>query len=166
VKQVVRVTRHPPRRLPQVLGAAVVVAVAPLLLVVLGPYLLYGLALHVAVWLAWHPRGKRVLLVYSDSPVWKARVEQELLPRLAARAVVLNWSQRQQWPRVWLPGLLLAYFGGPREFNPMVVVFPPWRPARAFRFWKAFHDFKHGRTAPVERLEAELLDWLARFEKD
>src|SRR5215208_5099448 len=39
----------------------------------------------------WGRQGKHLLLVYSNSPNWRAYVEDNWLPRLEAMAVVLNW---------------------------------------------------------------------------
>ena len=47
-------------------------------------------------------------------------------------------------------------FGARRDFNPLVVVFRPFRRAEVLRFWQAFKDWKHGHTEPVERLRQRL----------
>ena len=56
--------------------------ILPIVLIALTLHLLAGLFLHVAVWLCWCARGRYVLLVYSDSPVWQEYVERELIARL------------------------------------------------------------------------------------
>jgi hypothetical protein len=48
------------------------------------------------------------------------------------------------------------YFGGYRAFNPMAIVFRPFRLARKFRFYEPFRDFKHGKTEAVLNMEREL----------
>ena len=45
----------------------------------------------------WGAHGKRLLLVYSNSPNWQAYVEENWLPQLESIAVVLNWSERSTW---------------------------------------------------------------------
>lgn len=45
----------------------------------------------------WRPKGKDVLLVYSNSPHWQRYVEENWMPRWGHRAVVLNWSERSGW---------------------------------------------------------------------
>jgi hypothetical protein len=120
-------------------------------------YLLWGLVLHLAVWLRWCPRGKNVLFVYSDSPLWHDYLARRILPRLAAQAVVLNWSARKEWERRFsLSALAFSYFGGRREFNPLAVVFRPWCRAKTFRFWQPFQDLKHGQSDALEKMEKEL----------
>ena len=52
---------------------------------------------------------------------------------------------------------VFRHFGGHREFNPLVVLFRPFRLAKVFRFWLAFKDWKHGYREPVERLRQDLL---------
>jgi hypothetical protein len=120
--------------------------------------LLYGLALVGLIWLLWVPRGKHVLFVYSNSPLWQAHLEQRVLPRVTSQAVVLNWSARRGWTgRDWLAVAAFRYFGGHREFNPLGIVFRPWRRPRVFRFWKPYQALKHGRPAPLAEMEAAFL---------
>ena len=82
----------------------------------------YALLLHILLWLLWSPAGKRVLFVYSNSPVWQSYIENNILPRLPHGSVVLNWSERRRW-RWWsLSAAVFHFFGGSREFNPLAVV--------------------------------------------
>lgn len=142
------------------LDAALVVLLLPIILLALvafGLSLLYGGALYLLVWLLWLPKGKDILFVYSDSPIWHEYMTTAILPLVKRRAVVLNWSERSKWP-LWSLGVSVFYrFGGDRDFNPLVVLFRPLRRARTFRFWPAFKDWKHGYREPVERLRQELL---------
>ena len=46
----------------------------------------------------WGASGKRLLLVYSNSPHWQAYIEERWLSQIARVAVVLNWSERSRWP--------------------------------------------------------------------
>src|SRR5438552_18218208 len=84
----------------RVLVALVVSVCSPLLLLVLLAYGLSAFLLHVLLWLLWSPAGKRVLFVYSNSPVWQSYIENNILPRLPRGSVVLNWSERRRW-RWW-----------------------------------------------------------------
>ena len=67
-------------------------------------WLLLMLQMVTVVW--WLPRGRRVIFVYSNSPVWREYVEERILPRLPANAAILNWSERSRWPfwsvAVWI----------------------------------------------------------------
>ena len=65
---------------------------SPLVFLVLLAYVISALLLHMALWLVWGTLGRRVLFVYSNSPVWQEYIEQNVLPRLPETAVVLNWS--------------------------------------------------------------------------
>ena len=47
------------------------------------------------------------------------------------------------------------HFGGNRQFNPLAIVFRPFRRPRTFRFWQPFQDFKHGRPAALLKMESE-----------
>jgi ribosomal protein S18 acetylase RimI-like enzyme len=108
--------------------------------------------------------GRNVLLVYSDSPNWKAYIDENLLPRIAPRAVVLNWSERAKWTRddPW-EAELLRHWGGRREFNPLALVFERSGRVRTFRFFEAFHEHKHGKSAALEQLERELIEAVHGF---
>ncbi len=147
--------------LRQLVTGLVLILVSPLLalLVLLYfPFLAaYGLVLHIAAWMCWCTRGKHVLIVYSNSPVWQPYFESQLLPALESRAVILNWSERATWPTWTLAYMVFRFFGGDRNFNPMAIVFRPGRFRRVFRFWKPFRDFKYGKPEAVERMKDELL---------
>lgn len=131
--------------------------VLPLALVAVVLYLLYRITLYLLVWTFWLPRGKDILFVYSDSPIWHDYMASEVLTLVQERAVVLNWSDRKKWPRWSLGVAVFRHFGGHRGFNPLVVLFRPFRLARVFRFWSAFKDWKRGYREPVERLRQDLL---------
>ena len=132
-----------------------VILYAVLYLAVFLPFLaLYSLCLRLAVWSWWCLRGRDILFVYSDSPVWHDYIEQRIVPHLGERAIVLNWSQRKRW-RLSLRRMAFYHFGGDREFNPLAVVFRPFRRTRTFRFWKPFRDFKHGQPEELQKMEDE-----------
>ena len=147
----------------KVFDAAIVVLLLPIILLALvmaGLSHLYRGTLYLLVWLLWLPKGKDILFVYSDSPIWCEYTTTEILPLVERRAVVLNWSERSKWP-LWSLGVSVFHrFGGGRDFNPLVVLFQPFRRARTIRFWQAFKDWKRDYREPVERLRQELLSAL------
>jgi hypothetical protein len=51
------------------------------------------------------------------------------------------------------------YFGGKRDFNPLAVVFRPFRRAKVFRFWDAFKNYKHGKEHSLEEIKEKLLEY-------
>ena len=111
---------------------------------------------------AWRPRGKDILIVYSNSPHWQGYVESQWLPRWGDRAVVLNWSERQSWRGSVRPEVVLfETFRDSREFNPLAIVVPDvGRTVHVVRFWRAFRDFKHGKEPRLRAAEAMLRDHL------
>ena len=131
--------------------------VLPLVLAVAALYFLHKIAVYTLVWVLWLPKGKDVLVVYSESPIWHEYMSAEVVPLVRERAVVLNWSERKKWPRWSFAAHVFRSFGGNRNFNPLVVVFRPLRRAKLFRFWQPFKDWKHGHTEPVKRLRQRLL---------
>ena len=129
----------------------VIIAIAAVALVL---FVVSTICLHIAIWTWWCLRGRDVLFVYSDSPIWRDYVEERILPYLGERAVVLNWSERKRL-RVSLARLAFHHFGGYRQFNPLAVVFRPFRRTRTFRLWQPFRDFKHGRPEALRQMESE-----------
>ena len=110
--------------------------------------------LHTLIWTVWCLRGRDVLFVHSDSPLWREHIEQHILPYLGNRAVVLDWSERRRW-RMSLARLAFHHFGGHRQFNPLAVVFRPFRRTRTFRFWQPFRAFKQGHPEALRQVENE-----------
>jgi hypothetical protein len=131
--------------------------IIPLFAVALLLYGLHRVTLYLLIWLLWLPRGKDVLLVYSDSPIWHDHMTHEVLPILQSRAVVLNWSERNRWPKWSFAVHVFRSIGGGNEFVPMVAIFSPFRRAKVFRFWSAFKEWKRGNTEPINRLREDLL---------
>ena len=110
-------TPRPRSKVQRAILLTVVVVTAPLwlaaLLVVVLGRLVKIIMLYALVWLWWIGRARRrVLFVYSDSPNWKEYLEANILPKLPANTVVLNWSNRAQWPKFSLPVRLFRCFRG------------------------------------------------------
>lgn len=139
---------------------AIVIALLPFLILAAILSLVWlvieGLGLRLLIWALWCPRGRDVLFVYSNSPIWHDNVENQILPNLGDRAVVLNWSERKRW-RWSVARRAFRHFGGDREFNPLAAVFRPFGRTQVFRFWQPFQDFKHGRPEPLRRMKTELV---------
>jgi hypothetical protein len=110
-------------------------------------------------WIGWARR--RVLFVYSDSPNWKAHIEANILPRLPANSVVLNWSHRSTWRRFDSSVVLFRHFAGAEEFNPIGLVFDRFSAVERYRFRQAFRDAKHGRPDALKLVERRFLEHAA-----
>ena len=157
-------SRAPESTRRKVARFALIVLLLPLVL----PLAIVGLILHflnkvvvyLLVWVWWLPKGKDVLYVSSESPVWKEYMETEVLPLVVGRAIVLSWSARSKWPKWSFAVRVFRTFGRGRDFNPMVVLFRPFRGARIFRFLPAFQERKHGNSASVEQLRRDLMQAL------
>jgi hypothetical protein len=124
---------------------AIVVLTAPLwlaaVLVVVFARLTKVVVLYALVWFWWIGWARqRVLFVYSDSPHWKEHVEANILPRLPASTVVLNWSHRARWSTFSLSVVLFRCFAGEQEFNPIGLVFKRGDVVERYRFWQPFRD--------------------------
>jgi hypothetical protein len=150
------------RRLGKITLLIVLLTVGlPLALIAFALDFLYRVALYLLVWTLWLPKGKDTLFVYSDSPIWHDYMAMQVLPLVKDRAVVLNWSERNEWPRWSLAVAVFHHFGSARDFNPLVLLFQPLHLAKVFRFWSAFFIVcKRGYKEPLERLRQELIDML------
>jgi hypothetical protein len=133
-----------------------------IVVVALAVWFAAAIVLLLSVWLFWCSRGRFALLVYSNSPVGQEYFEREILPMVADRCVVLNWSERKRW-RFSLAVAVFWCFGGSREFNPLAIVFRPFTWPRWFRFYRPFTAFKHGRPEKVDGMRRELFRVLGRL---
>lgn len=126
------------------------IGLSPILIVVILLYFLWGAILYITIWLT---QGQQfTVFVYSESPTWKEYIEREILPHIQGRATILNWSERRNWKNS-LAILAFRYFGGSRNFNPIALVFQPFRFVKTYRFFEAF---KHGNVKRVEEIKREL----------
>lgn len=106
----------------------------------------------------WGIRGRVGVFVYSESPNWQSYVEANILPRIADRAVILNWSERAAWrSRRPLEVRVFDHWAGDKEFNPIAIVFRPSGKVLVFRFWEPFKALKHGKPDKLHALEKEML---------
>ncbi len=140
------------------------ILISPFLLLYLVIYFFcdffYGFVLTLGVWLFWCTRGRYVLFVYSESPNWKIHIEEEILPKLLNHAVILNWSNRKKIPWYSFPNLIFNYFAGDREWNPMAVIFKPFKLPREFRFWSGYKAYKHGDHTALTKEISEMFECL------
>jgi hypothetical protein len=109
---------------------------------------------------------RRILLVYSRSPVWQEYIERNWLPLLADHAMVLNWSDRATWKgrrsfAVWV----FHHWAPSYNFNPMAIVLPGFRPAKCIGFYYAFRDWKHGKEETLRDAEKQLFVYLGEVQK-
>ena len=155
---------QPSSVLPILTGLAILCAVVtliPLLPIILLGIVLYRVTLACCLWIFWCPRGINTLLVYSRSPNWEDYINQNMLPKLPATTVVLNWSDRKQWSRFNLAVRAFRHFGGNTNFNPIVIVTRPFRMPVVFRFHRPFINHKHGDSQALRNLESQLYSTLA-----
>jgi hypothetical protein len=134
----------------------------PLLLCVGVAYLVATIVIYLAVWIVWSTRGIHLVYVYSNSPHWQTHIEQEILPQLPKKQIVLNWSDRRRWRNMSLTSIVFHHFGGYRAFNPMAVIMRPFSRARVFRFYGPFKDFAHGKPDSLRKMETEFFQVLGK----
>jgi hypothetical protein len=145
------------RPLTNVVGLATVFLLFPLGVAFLAGWLLATIALHLALLVVWLPRGRRVLFVTSDDATWKTHLDLNVVPRLPKTAVILDWSARARWSPFQLGAWLFRLWSGDRNFNPLAIVFRPWRGPKIFRFWSAFQELERGNPEPLRAVQAAFL---------
>src|SRR4051812_47212172 len=94
-----------------------------ILLPILTLRLFYRCSLYLVIWCEWVPRGKRILLVTSNSAKWKKDIQETVWVPISDQAILLNWSERRSWPRFSLESLVYRHFGGARNARPLILIF-------------------------------------------
>ena len=147
------------RRLSDTVGLLLLACLLPILLPALlmagVVFVIYRAGLTVTAWTVLCRRGTSTIFVTSDSPHWKEYIQDNIIARIPARSVVLNWSEHSRWKRFSLPVRIFFHFAGSTEFNPIAIVFRPFHRTRVFRFWQPFKDQKHGKTESLKKMEVE-----------
>ncbi len=150
--------KHRPVWVGILVSSVLLVLLVPVVSLILAWRFLYWLVLLLVIWLRWCMCGRRVLFVYSNSPIWQNYIEQGILPRLPERSIVMNWSERGKWNRFTLPAQAFFCWGGGKKFNPLGVVFRPFHMPLVFRFWEPFIEYKHGKPEALIKLEPEMFE--------
>src|SRR5687768_13867945 len=102
------------------IALAVVVAV-PLGIIAVTCWLIGSIAVVLLVSLLWIPRGKRFLVVYSDSAQWKPYFEDDVVPAFGTSAQVINLSRDGGAKKWWhLDWAVYRHCGGYRNCFPAV----------------------------------------------
>jgi len=143
-----------------ILFSPVILLVLAILLVCLPFYLVYGGCLRLLVQALWVARGKRILLIYSRSPVWQAYVEDTWLPQVAEQSIVINWSDRSTWWRSHPFATCVFRIWAPRHgFTPIAILFGPGFRTQRVEFYDAFRDWKHGNESALRAAETKLFSF-------
>jgi hypothetical protein len=111
----------------------------------------------------YHGDGKDLLIVYSSSPHWQTLIEEEWIPRWAARAVVLNRSLPRT--RGTPEEALWKAYTGDREHTPVAIVVKSRGEPVVVPFFLAFRDRKHGKHVALAEALASLEAVLAESER-
>ena|ERR1041385_4044680 len=97
------------------------------------------------------------LLVYSDSPLWRSRIEEEWLPRFGSRVAVLHWSDRRSWdPTDPVVRLFKGAVDVTDDFNPAVILLRDKRRPLLFRFYPAFKHAQFGHPEDLQQMERQM----------
>lgn len=138
------------------IAVALAVFILPFIVLIILAVRLQLVLVLIAVRLMWIPKGKYLLVVHSESPVWSPYLKGHLIPETSAHAVLLNWSERKSWSRAQLSTQVFDAIVGSREHTPSVVLFDPWWKPKVYRFWKPFKAYKRGDTKLVQNLADQL----------
>ena len=124
----------------------------------------YRFWLKVRFWIRHGRNGKFILFVYSDSPNWKDYIETNILPRIEACSVVLNWSRRREWDaHRQYETKLFNQWSGPGEFVPVAIVFPLRGKVKVFRLWHPSQNPKRGKENVSKEAEQALYAAMNQF---
>jgi hypothetical protein len=105
----------------------------------------------------WGRHGMRVVLAYSDDTRWRQRIEQQWLPRIGRRSVVLDWKTRQSFlPGAPIESHVFEHWAGSRDFDPIAIVIPAAGHVRTLRFRDAFIAHFRGDEQALALEEARL----------
>jgi len=125
---------------------------------------IYRFWLKVRFWLRHGRKGRKILFIYSDSSNWKDYVETNILPRIAAHAVILNWSKRREWgSQMELETKLFHQLAGSGKFVPVAILFSPIGKASAFRLWQSSENPKHGKIRVSKEAEQTFFEKVKRL---
>jgi hypothetical protein len=140
-----------------VVGLATVFLIFPLGVAFIIGWVLATIALHLALLVAWLPRGRRVLFVTSDADGrGKRYIDEHVLPQLPRTAVILDGTTRAQWSPLQLGPWLFRMWSGPRADGPLAIVVRPWAGPRVFRFSEPLIQLDRGHPEAVQTVQREL----------
>jgi hypothetical protein len=138
-------------------GLATVFLIFPLGVAFIIGWVLATIALHLALLVAWLPRGRRVLFVTTASDArWKRYIDENVLPQLPRTAVVLDGTTRDQWSPLQLAPWLFRMWSGPRADGPIAIVVRPLSGPRVFRFSEPLLQLDLGHPEGVQAIQRDL----------
>jgi len=145
----------PKKKISDWAALALLVVCAPVAVAAVALQCAYALGLSALVWATWCRRGRDILFVYASSSGWAGWAENEMLPRIRHRSVVLDWSCKKSWIYGWsLAAAVFRHFGGRREFCPIAIRFRPFRPCGTYRFFRPLRLWKkHGNRTALDALQ-------------
>ncbi len=131
----------------------------------LGPFAL-RFGLKVRFWIRHGRKGKVILFVYSDSSNWKDHIEEQILPRLEACSVILNWSKRRERESsMKFETRLFNQWAGSGEFTPTAILFPLLGKVKVFQLWQLSQNPKHGKNKVSKEAEQSLFAAVKQYSR-
>lgn len=125
-----------------------------------------------------YPKGKYILFIYSSNPLWEEYAENNIIPNIASKAYILNWSEKFKWINqnklevklykhfmwgrewIWKQNVRM----GGQEYNHMAIVFYPWWKPKKFSFWPAFKDYEFGKEEKLKQVEKDFFNYIENLE--
>jgi hypothetical protein len=122
--------------------------------------------LRVRFWFRHGRKGKIIMFVYSDSSNWKDYIEANILPRIEAHSIILNWSKRREWgSQMQLETKLFNQWAGAGGFVPVAFLFSVTGKIRTFRLWQPSENVKHGKGRVSREAEQALFETVKQFDR-
>ncbi len=111
----------------------------------------------------WTEKGIRILFFTSNNKRWSAYFETELLPKIASKTQVVNWSTRMQdgWDEAQLEArivrLCTPWYSAQQAIAPAAFVLLPSGQMKTVQLKDAFTDYLKSSKSRYKELEQELL---------
>ena len=116
---------------------AIAVVLSPVIVTAFAVRLFRHLSLVVQLRSSW-PRGKFVLIAYTQTALRAPYIEDTVLPRIAKHCIVVNRS-REDWKRQYrLEQTAISFWGGRKSYNPLAIVLRRGGRVKVFRFYERF----------------------------
>ncbi len=106
----------------------------------------------------WISNGKNVLVVYSESKIWKEYFEKKLIPQIENTAVILNWSLRHKSrDNEKTLALEVLKFFRKQWYYPVAFIFGNNADIQIFDFHESYIKMIKSGTGEYKKMEEDFL---------
>jgi len=115
----------------------------------------------------WFPKGKYVFFLYSSSKKWENYFKNEMIPKIADKSFIWNWSTRHQdgWYRDRFAPKILSLYRPDQHFCPLAVVFLPSGKIKIFEFYLPYVRMIKSSNLAYKSFEDEFLAFVNQLNR-